>query len=155
MRISLAAILCIAIPIVVLASDGSYKITYDGGSVQDGKAGVQATLYIDGDQIRIAQKGQFVLSIQTSSVTGIGYGQNVHRTIGAPVQATLVGVVVDTFMTVRKTKRDYIAVTWTEGNKKNGLSMQCDRNEYPGILAGLEKMTGKPAVNWDATTEEN
>ena len=155
MKLLIAALLCITLPIVVLASDGAYRITYDGGSVQDGKAGVEAKLYIDGDKIRLTQKGQYVLSIPASLVTGIGYGQNVHRRIGAPAPATLVNVMVDSFMTVRKSKRGYIGLTWTEGNKKRSLSMQCGRNEYNGVLAGLEEVTGKQAVNWDTTTMEN
>jgi hypothetical protein len=155
MKIWIAVLLCITIPIVVLASDGSYKITFDGGSVQDARPGVEAKLYIDGDQIRLAQKGQYVLSIPASFVNGVGYGQNVHRRIGAPVPANLVNVVLDTFMAVSKSKRDYIGLTWTEGNKERSLSMLCDKNEYSGVLARLEEVTGKQAVNWDATTVEN
>jgi hypothetical protein len=152
MKTWIAVILCITLPIVVLASDGSYKITYDGGSVQEGKTGVEANLYINANQIRLAQKGEYVLNIPASFVTGIGYGQNVHRKIGAPVQATLVGVVADT---INKSKRKYIALTWIEGNNKRSLSMQCDKNEYDGVLAGLEEVTGKQAVNWDMTTSVN
>ncbi len=155
MKIWIALILCITIPIGVLASDGSYKITFDGGSVQDAKSGVEARLSIGADQIRLAQKGHYVLSIPPSFVTGVGYGQNVHRRIGAPVQATLVNVVVDTFLAVSKSKRDYIGLTWTEDNKKRSLSMLCDKNEYSGVLARLEEVTGKQAVNWDTTTGEN
>jgi len=155
MKIWIAVILCITIPIVVLASDGSYKVTFDGGSVQDGTPGVEAKLFIDGDQIRLAQKGQYILSIPATFVTGVGYGQNVHRRIGAPAQATLVNVVVDTFLAVSKSKRDYIGLTWTEGSKKRSLSILCDKYEYSGALARLEEVTGKPAVNWDTTTVGN
>jgi hypothetical protein len=155
MRIWIASILCITLPIAVLASDGSYKITYDGGSVQNGRAGVEAKLYIDGNQIRLSQKGRYVLSIPASFVTGIGYGENVHRKIGTPVQATLVSVVTDTFLAVSKNKRDYIGLTWTEGSKKRSVAMQCDKNEYSGVLAGLEEVTGMQAVNWDTTNVEN
>ena len=155
MKICIAAILCITIPIVVLASDGSYKITFDGGSVRNGKPGVEAKLYVDGDQIRLAQKGRYVLNIPASFVTGVAYGQNVHRRIGAPPEATLVNVVIDTFLAVSKSKRDYVGLTWTEGNKQRSLSMLCDKNEYNDVLSRLEEVTGKQAVNWDTTTEEN
>jgi hypothetical protein len=155
MKLLIASVLCITIPLVLLASDDGYRITYDGGSAQNGKTGAEAKLYIDGNQIRLAQKGQYVLSIPVSSVTGIGYGENVHRRIGTPAQATLVSVVVDTFMTISKNKRDYIGVTWTEDGKKRGIAMQCDRSGYSGVLAGLEEVTGKQAVNWDTTTVEN
>ena len=155
MKIWIAAILCISVPAVVLASDNSYKITFDGGSVRDGKPGVEAKLHIDGDQIRLAQKGQDVLSIPVSSVTGVAYGQNVHRRIGVPVQPTLVSVVTDAFMAVSKSKRGYIGLTWTEGDKIHTLSMICDKNEYSGVLTRLEEVTGQQPVNWDTAAVKN
>jgi hypothetical protein len=33
--------------------------------------------------------------------------------------------------------------------------MQCDKNEYRGILTALEGMTGKKAVDSDAMTVKN
>jgi hypothetical protein len=41
------------------------------------------------------------------------------------------------------------------GHKKGGFAMQCDKNEYRGVLAGLEGVTGKKAVNSDAITVKN
>jgi hypothetical protein len=39
--------------------------------------------------------------------------------------------------------------------KKGGLAMQCDKNEYRGILAGLEGITGKKAVDSTTMTVKN
>lgn len=39
--------------------------------------------------------------------------------------------------------------------KERGIGMQCDKNEYSGVLAGLEEVTGKQAVDWDTATAEN
>ena len=36
------------------------------------------------------------------------------------------------------------------GQTKGGFAMQCDKNEYRGILAGLEGVTGKKAVDSEA-----
>jgi hypothetical protein len=33
--------------------------------------------------------------------------------------------------------------------------MQCDKSEYRGVLAGLEGITGKKAVDSDAMTVKN
>jgi hypothetical protein len=33
--------------------------------------------------------------------------------------------------------------------------MQCDKNEYRGILAGLEGVTGKTAIDSDAMNVKN
>ena len=39
--------------------------------------------------------------------------------------------------------------------KKGGLAMQCDKNEYRGVLAGLEGISGKKAVDSDAMRVKN
>jgi hypothetical protein len=38
---------------------------------------------------------------------------------------------------------------------KGGFAMQCDKNDYRGVLAGLEGVTGKKAVNSEAMTVKN
>ena len=42
-----------------------------------------------------------------------------------------------------------------DGDKKGGLAMQCDKNDYRGVLAGLEGVTGKKSVNSDTMTVKN
>ena len=54
-----------------------------------------------------------------------------------------------------KSKKHYVGLTWADGDKKGGLAIQCDKNEYRGILAVLEGVTGKKAVNSDAMTVKN
>jgi hypothetical protein len=46
-------------------------------------------------------------------------------------------------------------VTKVDATKKGGLAMQCDKNEYRGILAGLEGLTGKKAVDSTTMTVKN
>jgi hypothetical protein len=36
-----------------------------------------------------------------------------------------------------------IGLIWADGDKKGGLALQCDKNDYRGILAGLEGVSGK------------
>jgi hypothetical protein len=55
MRILLAVVLSIAIPISVLAGDNGYKVTYDGGSLTDVKSGTDLKLYIEGNQVRLVK----------------------------------------------------------------------------------------------------
>ena len=45
--------------------------------------------------------------------------------------------------------------TRANGEKKGGLAMQCDKSEYRGILAGLEGITGKKAVDSTTMTVKN
>ena len=44
MKHFLVAVLCVAIPITAVANDGSYKVSYDGGSISEAKAGTSAKL---------------------------------------------------------------------------------------------------------------
>jgi len=40
-------------------------------------------------------------------------------------------------------------------SKKGGLALQCDKNDYRGILAGLEGVSGKKAVDSETMTVKN
>ena len=54
-----------------------------------------------------------------------------------------------------KSKKHFVGLTWADGDKKGGLAIQCDKNEYRGILAALEGVTGKKAVNSESMTVKN
>jgi len=151
----IAVVLCFAMPIAAFASDGGYKVTYDGGSVQDVKAGTGMKLYIEGDHIRLVKDGRDLLAIPAASVTEISYGQDVHRRVGAAVGLAFVSLGVGALMALSKSKKHFVGLTWADGDKKGGLAMQCDKNDYRGVLAGLEGITGKKSVNSDTMTVKN
>ena len=67
----------------------------------------------------------------------------------------MVSLGVGALMALTKSKKHYVGLTWADGDKKGGFAMQCDKNEYRGVLAGLEGVTGKKAVNSDAMTVKN
>ena len=50
---------------------------------------------------------------------------------------------------------DSIGLIWADGDKKGGLALQCDKNDYRGILAGLEGVSGKKAVDSETMTVKN
>ncbi|HEV2396546.1 MAG TPA: hypothetical protein VGS27_06375 [Candidatus Sulfotelmatobacter sp.] len=58
-------------------------------------------------------------------------------------------------MALTKSKKHYVGLTWATGNAKGGLAMQCDKNDYRGVLAGLEGVTGRKAVDTDAMNVKN
>ena len=68
MKKTLATMLCIVVPIAVVGADNSYKITYDGGSIPDIKAGTGLKLYIESNQLRLARNKTDVITIPVSSV---------------------------------------------------------------------------------------
>src|SRR5580700_6611173 len=87
MKSVLAAVLCLAIPTVLIASDSqpSFKVKYDGGSLQDAKAGSELKLYVDSNSVRIMHGKTEIANILPSTITEVSYGQDVHRRVGAAI----------------------------------------------------------------------
>jgi len=150
------ALLCLMVPTCALGADNSYKVVYDGGSLQGTKAGTGVKLYIDPTQIRIVQdKATTLVTIPAASVTEISYGQDVHRRIGAAIGVAVFTLGIGALLALTKSKKHFIGLTWAGGEAKGGFAMQCDKNEYRGILAALEGITGKKAVDSEAMTVKN
>src|SRR6266849_4538007 len=152
MKKTLAMMLCILTPMAVVASDNSYKVTYDGGSVPDIKAGTGLKLYIESNQLRLTRDKLNVVAIPVSSVTQISYGQDVHRRVGAAIGIGVVTLGVGALMALTKSKKHFVGLTWANGEQKGGFAMQCDKSDYRGVLTGLEGITGKKAVDSAALT---
>jgi hypothetical protein len=155
MKCLLAVVLCVAIPATVFAGDSGYKVAYDGGSIPDAKAGSNMKLYIEGNQVRIVKDKTDVAVIPASAITEISYGQDVHRRVGAAIGLAVVSFGIGGLMALTKSKKHYVGITWANGDTKGGFAMQCDKNDYRGILAGLEGVSGKKAVNSDTMTVKN
>jgi len=155
MKHVLAAVLCIAIPLAMFAAENGYKVTYDGGSLPDTKAGTGVKIYIEANQIRLAKDNADVLKIPASAITEISYGQDVHRRIGTAVAVGVFTLGVGALIALSKSKKHYIGLIWADGDKKGGLALQCDKNDYRGILAGLEGVSGKKAVDSETMTVKN
>jgi hypothetical protein len=150
-----AAFLCLIIPVTLFAADNTYKVTYDGGSIPATKVGSTERLSIEATQIRLISKDADLVAIPVSSITEISYGQDVHRRVGAAIGLAVVSLGVGALMALTKSKKHYVGLTWVDGDKKGGFVMQCDKNDYRGILLGLEGVTGKKAVDSDAMTVKN
>jgi hypothetical protein len=155
MRKLLGVVLCFLIPITAVAGDAGYKVNYDGGSIPDTKAGTGMRLFIESNQIRLIRDKNDVVTIPASAVTEISYGQDVHRRVGAAIGLAVVSLGIGALMALSKSKKHYVGLTWADGDKKGGFAMQCDKNDYRGVLAGLEGVTGKKAVDSDAMTVKN
>ena len=155
MKRLLATVLCIALPIAMSAADNSYKVEYDGGSVPDIKGGTDLKLYLDANQIRFVKDKREVLTIPASTVTEISYGQDVHRRVGAAIGIGVVTLGVGALMALTKSKKHFVGLTWANGDQKGGLAIQCDKNDYRGVLTGLEGITGKKAVDSATLTVKN
>jgi len=155
MRKFLAIFLCALFPISALASDNGYKIVYDGGSLQNSKAGTDMKLIIDGNNIRIMKNKAEVTVIPAAAVTEISYGQDVHRRVGAAIGVAVVSLGIGALLALSKSKKHYIGLTWDNAGQKGGLAFQADKSDYRGLLAGLEGITGKKAVDSDTMNVKN
>ena len=139
----------------MFAGDNGYKIAYDGGSIPDAKAGTQMRLVIEGTNIRLLKDKTEIALIPASAVTEISYGQDVHRRVGAAIGVAVVSLGVGALLALTKSKKHFVGLTWDDGGKKGGFAFQADKNDYRGLLAGLEGVTGKKAVDSDAMTVKN
>ena len=67
----------------------------------------------------------------------------------------IISLGIGALMALTKSKKHYVGLTWADGDKKGGLAIQCDKSDYRGVLAGLEGVTGKKAVDSDTMTVKN
>ncbi len=96
-----------------------------------------------------------VVIVPASAITEISYGQDVHRRVGAAIGVAVVTFGIGALLALSKSKKHFIGLTWDDGGKKGGFAFQADKNDYRGLLAGLEGVTGKKAVDSDAMTVKN
>src|SRR5262249_24496270 len=126
-----------------------------GGSLQNAKAGTEMHLYIDGTNVRIMKDKSEVAVIPDTPITEISYGQDVHRRIGVAIGGAVGSLRNRALLAVTQSTKHFIGITWDDGGKKGGFAFQADKSDYRGLLAGLEGVTGKKAVDSDAMTVKN
>jgi hypothetical protein len=133
----------------------THKLTYDGGSIANLKTGASVKLFFSQNQIHVAKDGLDLITIPSTVVTEISYGQDVHRRVGAAIGLATVSFGVGALMALTKSKKHFIGITWNDGHTKGGAAFQADKRDYRGVLAGLEGITGIQAVNSEAMTVKN
>lgn len=155
MKTTIAVLLCLVLPLAVAAGDTGYAVKYVGGSIPNLKTGTDIGIAIQGDQILIGRGKKLIATIPAASVTEISYGQDVHRRVGTAVAVAVFSFGLGALTALSKSKKHFIGLTWANGDTKGGFAMQCDKNDYRGVLAGLEGVTGKKAVDSDALNVKN
>jgi len=155
LKTTIVAMLCCTLAAASSVANDGYKVIYDGGSIPDIKSGSGMRLHIDQARIRLTTDKSELVSVPPAAVTEISYGQDVHRRVGAAIGLAVVSLGIGALIALTKSKKHFIGLTWVNGDQKGGLAMQCDKNEYRGILSGLEGVTGKKAVDSEAMTVKN
>ena len=157
MKALCALLLCIVLPATLFGADAQngYNVKYDGGSLGDMKVGTELRLVINSSTVTLMKDQTAVSTLPASSITEVSYGQDVHRRVGAAIGLAVVSLGIGALMVLTKSKKHFVGLTWADGDKKGGLAIQCDKNDYRGVLLALEGVTGKKAVNSDAMTVKN
>lgn len=136
----------------VLSADNGYsEVKYTGGTLPI-NAGEDVKLFMQNEQVRVQYKKEPATVIPAAAITEVSYGQEVHRRIGAAAATAVFTLGVGAILLLSKSKKHYIGVLWNDEatGKKGGLTFQVDKNEYRGVLAGLEGISGKKAIDADA-----
>ena len=156
MKRLLASLLCVAVFSTALAGgESGFAVKYDGGTIASVKVGSKLRLQADSKEITIFDGKTLVQTIPPASVTEISYGQDVHRRVGAAIGVAVLSFGLGALMALTKSKKHFVGLTWANGEQKGGLAMQCDKNDYRGVLTGIEGITGKKAVDSAALTVKN
>jgi hypothetical protein len=155
MKALIAVLICLLLPSYAVASDSGFKVSYDGGSVPDIKVGAGLKLVLAGNQVHLVRDKQDIVVVPAASITEISYGQDVHRRVGAAIGLAVISFGLGALLALSKSKKHFVGITWADGDKKGGFVVQADKNDYRGLILGLEGVTGKKAVDSDAMTVKN
>jgi hypothetical protein len=110
-------------------------------------------LSLDENGVQLATNKGDSTFIPAMSITEISYGQEVHRRIGTAVGLAVISLGIGALTAFSKSKKHYIGMTWDDQGRKGGVVFQADKNEFRGLLAALEGITGHKAVNTDPPTK--
>src|SRR5580704_14589804 len=153
LRTLLAVVLSWTIPFVSVAALGpvGYSVKYSGGSLPSVKGGEDLKLYISSGGVRLSHRGEEVVLIPARAITEVSYGEEVHRRIGTAAGLAVVSLGIGAIVAFSKSKKHYVGITWEDGSNSGGIVFQADKNEYRGVIAALEGVSGKVAVDSDSS----
>jgi len=134
----LAIFLCFAV--LASAQGNSWnKVRYNGGTLQtkvDPKEW-DNQLTVTSDLITLKLKDGQTTQITTRQVIGLSYGQEAHRRVGTMIGLALISPIA-LFGLFHKTRLHFIGIEYaTPDNKKSGILLQGDKDNYRAILLAL------------------
>jgi len=150
-----AIALCFAMPMATFGASEGHKVEYEGGSLPDLKAGANLRIRVDQQNIHLVRDKKDVAVIPSGAVTELSYGQDVHRRIGAAIGIGVFTLGLGALMAFAKSKKHFIGVTWDDAGKRGGFAFQANKDDYRGLLTGLEGVTGKKAINTNTMSVKN
>ncbi len=155
MKHQFVAGLCFAVIVALFAGDNGYNVRYDGGSLSDTKAGTGLKMYIDAKQVRLVKGNAELAKIPASAISEISYGPDSQRRRSAATAAGVFTSETDGLTAASQSSELFVGLAWVNGDQQGDLAVQCDNNDYRSLLAGLEGISGKKAVNSESMNVEN
>lgn len=141
-RFSSRAVLLLAVlalPGAALAGENkkarnAYPVKYEGGSLPLSRNKVKASL--GGDEVVLAQRRQRI-AVPAREIVEISCGSQVHRRVALPL------------VHIKDAETYYIGVSWAGdgGAARTEALFRVSGAEYRQLLASLERMTGKKAID--------
>ena len=125
------------------------RIRYNGGSVATTVKSDDwhNTLVVTPDEISLTLKDGKVEKIDPKRVTGLSYGQEAHRRVGTMIALAVLLAPLALFGLFHKTRLHYIGIEYTSADdKKGGVLLQADKDNYKGVLMALRGVTGAPGA---------
>jgi hypothetical protein len=90
----------------------------------------------------IGTKGRRAIPAR-NGVTSLSYGQEAHRRVGTMIALAILVSPIALFGLMHKTRLHYIGIQYTiPGDKKGGILLQGDKDNYRAILVALQGVTG-------------
>lgn len=123
------------------------KVRYNGGSVASkvDPKDWDNRLTVTPDTITLALKDGAKVEIPAKSVTSLSYGQEAHRRVGTMIALAVLIAPVALFGLFHKTRLHYIGIQYnTPDEKKAGILLQGDKDNYRAILVAVQGVTGVP-----------
>ncbi len=123
------------------------KVRYNGGSVASkvDPKDWDNKLIVTPDAITLSLKDGAKVEIPAKSVTSLSYGQEAHRRVGTMIALAVLIAPVALFGLFHKTRLHYIGIQYsTPDQKKAGILLQGDKDNYRAILVALQGVTGVP-----------
>jgi len=130
------------------AAAANYPANYEGGTLPFGHSKVKATL--GADEVILVQHGHRI-AVPASSITDIDCAIGVHRRLGAAV------LDVVPYMHLGESEHHYVGVTWMNNDATSAKTpkvevlFKLNKSEYGAFLSGLERLTGRKAVDTNQT----
>src|SRR5437899_3617749 len=131
------------------------RVRYNGGTIQtkvDPKDWSNH-LTVTSDVITLKLKDGQNIEIRNKQVTGLSYGQEAHRRVGTMIGLALISPVA-LFGLFHKTRLHFIGIEYvTPDEKKSGVLLQGDKDNYRAILLALHSATNAPLTVSDKDRE--